>query len=581
MPAEFTSHTFIHPQLGNLTGRINVQLTPDVVHFRSIPFASIPARFRQSILLTSIPAGHSRDFTKYGTACSSPDQNNVHGKDVVIGGLLPGEEEMRFGEFDCLNLTVSAPKDVLGGSNGNPLPVMVYIHGGAFKVGKGHISAMHDTTRLVQMSVKEGHPVVIVSIHYRLHWLGFLACQDLINDAEAHNEPPSNFALYDQRNAFFWIHRFIEGFGGDSKHITAFGESAGAGSIALHMSTSVPLFNRAGIMSGTTATAPPVDLALKEVEYLALLQYLDIDVADPERLRKLREIPVDLLVESLSKIHIPVFSGLKHDSFFTRGFPNWWTEDKLIGDCSWVDDVMIGDSFFEGWIFSAELENISPSHIVNTITRALGPKHAAQLLGAYGLAANTDLNLAWTRCMYLFGDITFSNPTHKLANSLALSTTAKKRNIYRYHLTLRNPIPGSPFYQVPHHFVELLFLFGTLRERYSTQIARDLSDEVGKRWLKFGAGKEPWDRYEEDRKVMIISGDNKWVSRTKENDEKESKLTEEGPRRYREWEVISDVLKSIGTIETGELGAKKTIDWDDRGLVSLLWELGRPPAESA
>ena len=59
-----------------------------------------------------------------------------------FGGLLPGEEERKFGEFDCLNLTVSAPADALG-DEGRSLPVMVYVHGGAFKVGGGHVSAVH------------------------------------------------------------------------------------------------------------------------------------------------------------------------------------------------------------------------------------------------------------------------------------------------------------------------------------------------------------------------------------------------------------------------------------------------------
>lgn len=161
--------------------------------------------------------------------------------------------------------------------------------------------------------------------------------------------------MYDQRTAFFWIHRFISGFGGNPKRISAFGESAGSGSIALHMSTSVPLFNRAILMSATTATGPPVPLEQKETEYRALLAYCGINVEDPERLSRLREIPVTKLVEAADALGILLFNSLRSEDFFTRGFPSWHTEGALIGGCDWVDEVVIGDAYFEVSDFSPSL----------------------------------------------------------------------------------------------------------------------------------------------------------------------------------------------------------------------------------
>jgi hypothetical protein len=41
-------------------------ITPDnVVQFRAVPFAAVPARFRQSILRTDLE-DTDRDFTKHG-----------------------------------------------------------------------------------------------------------------------------------------------------------------------------------------------------------------------------------------------------------------------------------------------------------------------------------------------------------------------------------------------------------------------------------------------------------------------------------------------------------------------------------
>lgn len=57
-----SSYTFYHPELGSMTGIIQ----PDnVVQFRAVPYASIPARFKRSILLETLPADKS-DITEHG-----------------------------------------------------------------------------------------------------------------------------------------------------------------------------------------------------------------------------------------------------------------------------------------------------------------------------------------------------------------------------------------------------------------------------------------------------------------------------------------------------------------------------------
>ena len=180
-----------------------------------------------------------------------------------------------------------------------------------------------------------------------MNWQGFIACQDLLDEAASFGEPPANFGFHDQRKAFLWIQRNIAGFGGDPKRITAFGESAGSASIAVHMCSDVPLFSRAILMSGVPVTVPPIDLKYKELEYIALLKYCGISEDDSERLKKLREIPVEKLIEAVGGVGIPMFNGLRDGSFFPKGSPTYWSEDDLIGNCEWVDEVMIGDAFLE------------------------------------------------------------------------------------------------------------------------------------------------------------------------------------------------------------------------------------------
>jgi carboxylesterase type B len=126
-----TSHTPItHPTLGPLTGTLR---SPSVVQFRSIPYARIPARFRQSVPISTLEP-EERDCTEYGPACPQ----NLQSMDA-LGGMLEGEKAVWFDEGRCLGLTVTGPGAGLEGrgpGRGAPgVPVMVHVHGGAFVEG--------------------------------------------------------------------------------------------------------------------------------------------------------------------------------------------------------------------------------------------------------------------------------------------------------------------------------------------------------------------------------------------------------------------------------------------------------------
>jgi hypothetical protein len=62
-----------------------------------------------------------------------------------------------------------------------------------------------------------------------------------------------------------------------------------------------------------------------------------------------------------------------------------------------------------------------------------------------------------------------------------------------------------------HQFIDLLFLFQTLRERHPSQKSRDISQEYGERWFEFSVGEEPWEPFRldggvEEGKVVVING---------------------------------------------------------------------------
>jgi len=118
---------------------------------------------------------------------------------------------------DCLYLNVYEPADAKKGAN---LPVMVWIHGGAFVFGSGSV---YDGTQFA----KQG--VVVVTVNYRLGRAGWFAHPALT--AETPKGLLGNYGLMDQIAALDWVKDNIKAFGGGPKNVTIFGESAGAISI--------------------------------------------------------------------------------------------------------------------------------------------------------------------------------------------------------------------------------------------------------------------------------------------------------------------------------------------------------------
>jgi para-nitrobenzyl esterase len=138
---------------------------------------------------------------------------------------------------DCLYLNVFTP------ARGHaPLPVMVWIHGGALVTGE---SNDYDPTKLV------ADGTVVVTINYRLGALGFLAHPALAGADGA----AGDYGLMDQQAALRWVQRNIGHFGGDARAVTIFGESAGGLSVASQLASPAAhgLFDRAVIQSGAYA----------------------------------------------------------------------------------------------------------------------------------------------------------------------------------------------------------------------------------------------------------------------------------------------------------------------------------------
>ncbi len=145
---------------------------------------------------------------------------------------------------NCLYLNVYAPLS----ASAAKLPVMLWIHGGAFETGTG---GSYDGSALVQDGV------IVVTINYRLGYLGFLASPAL--DVESPFHASGDYGLMDQQAALRWVRQNAAAFGGDPDRITVFGESAGGQSVfdQLVSPGAAGLFQRAIIESGSYAVQLP------------------------------------------------------------------------------------------------------------------------------------------------------------------------------------------------------------------------------------------------------------------------------------------------------------------------------------
>ncbi|KAF9693327.1 hypothetical protein EKO04_008672 [Ascochyta lentis] len=501
-PKTFTFH---HAKLGDMTGLI----TPDnVVQFRAIPYATIPARFKQSILLNNLGESN-RVFTKHGYACPQtfPDR-------AADGGPFPNEvSPPPSNEFQCLILHINIPLTRLQSPGASKLPVLVYIHGGGFVLGS--IDEQHNTALIVEQSIRDAQPVVAVGIQYRLGALGYL------HTPEA---GCANLALNDQRNALLWVQQFVEGFGGDNERVTVFGESAGAISICAHMLSrplrSGPLFTRAVLMSGVIGpVTAPVSVGQAEERYEALLAKVGIREEGEVGLERLRSLDVEKLVAAASELtdEGSTLLSVRDEAWFgvDADQVTWDRIPELMGKCEWVDDIVLGTTSFEGTTMASRYASITPSAFLSSIESQLGGPATSLISRAYNMAPSMDQNLFLTSALRWIGDVLFDAPTHTLARHLSTSTN---KRIYRYLFDVRNPFPGHALYQQPHHWVDIYFVFKAHQFRFASQRLRDISTRHAQLWIAFANGEEPWKEYRYsgngEERVMVADEREGWVERS-------------------------------------------------------------------
>jgi para-nitrobenzyl esterase len=116
---------------------------------------------------------------------------------------------------DCLFLNVWTPARTAS----DRLPVMVWIHGAGLTGGSGS-----EPRYIGEELAKKG--AVVITINYRLGPFGWLAHPELTR--ESGQKTSGNYGMMDAIAALRWVQKNANAFGGDTRRVTIFGESAGA-----------------------------------------------------------------------------------------------------------------------------------------------------------------------------------------------------------------------------------------------------------------------------------------------------------------------------------------------------------------
>ncbi|KAJ4249854.1 hypothetical protein NW762_012197 [Fusarium torreyae] len=339
----------------------------NVVNFLNVKYAHVGKRFRRATPLCLYSLLSPYDATRYGPRCPQ-EAGTLHLSMSHLFDRVSAVHQLS-DEYECLNLNIYTPPSAIEPGTGPPLPVFVWIHGGAFNTGDNTVQ--FDGNHLVNRSMKFNQPIVVVVMNYRLNLFGSTSCRELDEESEALGEVPTpNQGLQDQRIALQWVQSYIHEFGGDPARVTLCGESAGAYSVLCHLKAGIPLFHQAMIQS-----PPMLRLRKRHVSQVMFDKLVPSSVDNPDtsstsKLAAIRSLSAQELVD--------LFDG----SFSTPiEDPNWFTDyDETRMDLSaywadiptWCSRVILGNTRDETALMLAPIGDLTVEQAV-AFTRSLLP----------------------------------------------------------------------------------------------------------------------------------------------------------------------------------------------------------------
>lgn len=394
---------------------------------------------------------------------------------------------------DCLTLNVVTPE----AGAPEPLPVMVFIHGGGYILGSS-ATPLYDGAALARRGC------VYVSVNYRL---GALGCLDLSALSTQDVTIDGNLYLRDLVMALRWVKENIANFGGDPDNVTIFGESAGAHITATLLAVPVAagLFHRAISESPaagmTRSTEVAAEFATRFAELLGARSKDAANAVMRASAAQLIETQHRLIDQGMQKRLGAFPIG---PVFGDEVVPVDPVEAMRTGQAHQVP-LIVGTNAEEGRLFTRFLGMLPTNKaMVEALLAEVEPAARERITAAYPKYPKPEA------CIQLGGDFAFSTAAWQIAEA---HTHHAPTYLYRYDYAPRT-LQWSGFGAT--HATELFAVFDIYRTRFGALLtaaadrgpALRVSNDVQRRWRSFsrsGVPGDDWPVYtHDDRAVMVF-----------------------------------------------------------------------------
>jgi len=379
--------------------------------------------------------------------------------------LLPWTEEFMLRNEvseDCLALNIWAPAAALR-RGGAALPVLVYLHGGAFNSGSGEV-LLYDGEALARRGV------IVVTINYRLGVFGFFSHPALEQESAQHSS--GNYGLLDQVSALAWVKRNIAAFGGDPDNVSVAGQSAGAA--AVHPLTQSPLAK--GLFQRAIAQSGPWDRRMRLPER-AQAEAQGLEFAAGASLEQLRALSAEALLAQ----------QLRSSARFRPVVDGWVLPDQLeamVARGELADVPLLTGLTANERSFQSDYGKLDRAGFASLVRHDYGDA-ADAVLALYPAGSDTE---AGTRQEQLLRDAGLAT----LLDCRRTRARQGKAKDFGYLFERAIPWPEQPQYRA-FHSAELAYVFDNLSKlpRPWQPEDRQLAELVASYWVNFIAHGDP------------------------------------------------------------------------------------------